>query len=112
MKEEKLLDLPPLKQPYKLSDENQRIVDRFIQELTHRLKAEVTVDIYKENYLAYPLKPLDRITVDVTAGNWHRVGTIIEHELEISNGEVFYLFFRKMIDDTMSDLLIRGARGW
>lgn len=112
MKNNNKIELPPLKQLYKLSDENQCIVDRFVDELKHRLKTDVTVDIYKENFLGYPVKALDRITVEVVTGNWRRVGTIIEHELQIGQGEVFYYFFRKMIDDIMADLLVRGARGW
>ena len=111
MKKESV-DLPPLKEPYKLSDEQQRIVDRFIDEMKHRLRTSVTVEFYKENYLAYPSKFADTITVEIVAGNWRRIATIIEQELQIGYGEVFYYFFRKLTDDVMADLLVKGVRDY
>lgn len=102
-------ELPPLKKAYKLNDEEAKIVARFKEELTHRLKTDVIIDIYTENYLAHPIPSLDLIKFEIQAGNWRRIMTISETELRISNNMAFFYFMRRLVDETMQDLLMRGA---
>lgn len=80
-----------------------------MEELRSRVKSDVSVDFYKENFLVYTSKHSDTVTVELTIGNWKRVATIIEAELTYGHGEPFYYFFRKLSDDVMADLLRRGA---
>jgi hypothetical protein len=106
---DKKLELPPFREVYVLTDSQQQIVDRFLEELRGRVRSDVSVEFWKENFLAYPSKHADTITVELTVGNWKRASTIIEPELSYGYGEPFYYFFRKLSDDVMADLLKRGA---
>jgi hypothetical protein len=104
----KQIDIPPFQEPYKLTDEQQRLVDRYIEEMESRLKTIVTIEVYKENHMVYP-KLDDRIFFKLTAGNWKRIGTLSIMEIETSLGNVLFYFLRRLVDDTMADLLMRGA---
>lgn len=61
--------LPPLKEVYKLTDAQQRIANRFLEEMIRRLKAKVTLEVYVENFLIQPSIHADTITFKLTAGN-------------------------------------------
>lgn len=100
---------PSLKEPYELNEIEQQIIKRFKEELDYRLKTNVEFEIYTENFLAHP-KPLhDTIKFEIKAGNWKRIMSLGKVELEVSSGEVFFYFMRGLVDETMQDLLVRGA---
>lgn len=103
-------NLPPLKEPYKLKEQEQKIVDRIKEELDYRLKTDVVIDIYTENFLVHPTPYFGTIKVEIIAGNWKRINAITQIELELNQGEAFYYFMRRCVDETMQDLLIRGSR--
>jgi len=110
MGEKAVSKLPPLKEAYKLTEENELILKRFGDELHHRLGGvSVTFEVYKENFLAYPSVHADTIKFEVTVGNWRRVSAITEVELDIQAGGSFYYFCRRISDDVTSDLLKIGA---
>lgn len=102
-------EIPPLKQPFKLTDEEKQIVKRFQEELEHRLKTTVVFDIYTENFLAHPIPSFELVKFEIQAGNWKRIMSISKTELEISNGMAFFYFMRRLVDEVMQDLLMRGA---
>jgi len=108
MKDEKS-ELPPLKEAYKLSEENQHILERFRDELQRRLGVSVGFEVYKENFLTYPSIHADTIKVEVMVGGWRRVAVITEIELDIQAGGSFYYFCRRIADDVMNDILKIGA---
>jgi hypothetical protein len=101
--------LPPFKEPYELSENNKLIIDRFLEELKSRTGTSVAIVIYKENLLAYPSLHSDTVKFEVRIGNWHRVMSISEFELDATVGGSFYYFCRRIIDDTMADLIQIGA---
>ena len=105
-------ELPELKQSYELSEYEQSVLNRFKEELEHRLKQTVTIDIYITNYLSFPSRFSDDITFELQAGSWKRIAKISKTELELNHGQAFYYFMRRIVDDTMSDLLIRGANSY
>jgi hypothetical protein len=105
----KELNIPPLREPYELKESDQRILERYKEELEYRLKTNITFDIYTENFLIHPTPYSNHIVVEVKAGNWKKINTISQAELDVGQGEVFYYFMRRFVDDLMSDLLTRGA---
>ena len=102
-------DLPILKQPYELTEYQQKLLDRYKEELDHRLAQNVSFSIYTENFMAYPQRVGQYITFELEAGNWKRIARISEMELNSQYGQAFYYFLRQLVDDTMADLLKRGA---
>lgn len=110
MKEKLSAKLPPLREPYKLSEDQSRVVERFKEELVHRLGGiSVAIEIFKEHLLAYPSLHGDTIHFEVRVGNWRRVQVISEMELENTISGSFYYFCRRLVDATMADLLRIGA---
>jgi hypothetical protein len=101
--------LPPFREAYKLSDEQKSIIDRFKEELDHRLSIAVTFDVYKENHLAYPDRTFDSVFFEIRVGNWRSVQVISEVELDNKLFGSFYYFCRRIADKTMADLLKIGA---
>lgn len=102
-------NLPPLKKFVELTEDQKLTVDRFKEELQYRLGTDISIEVYKLNYLAYPSQYGDSTTFEVKAGNWKRIAQISNVEMTTSYGQVFYYFMRRLVDDTMSDLLKRGA---
>jgi len=108
-KEKSAAGLPPFREPYKLSDEQKFLLDRIKEELESRTKADVSFNVYKENALVYPTPKYDIINIEIRIGNWRRIHTVSEVELDITAGPSFYYFVRRMADDTMMDLISIGA---
>lgn len=108
---EKISDkLPPLRQEYKLTDDNKLIVKRFVEELEHRLGVQVGIEAFKENFLAYPSIGGDTVCLEVRVGNWRSVQMISEMELDTRVSGSFYYFCRRLVDKTMGELLKIGAQ--
>lgn len=107
MKEE--INLPPMQEEYKLNEQEESLLKRYKEELSYRLAQPVTVEIYKENFITHPSPLSDVIHFKIQAGNWKRIATLSEVELKSGYGEVFHFFLRRLVDDTMADLLKRGA---
>jgi hypothetical protein len=101
--------LPPFREADKLSEDQKAIIDRFKEELDHRLGIAVTFDVYKENHLAYPGKTFDTVFFEIRVGNWKSVQAISEVELDSKLFGSFYYFCRRIADKTMADLLKIGA---
>lgn len=101
--------LPPLKEEYKLNEQQKELLKRYIEEMDHRLATKVRIDVYTMNYITYPNRLSNMINFEVTAGNWHHIATLNEVELNADYGQVFHYFLRRLVDDTMADLLKRGA---
>lgn len=93
--------LPPIKEPFKLTDENKSILERFRDELQHRLGVDVSFEVYKENLLAYPSVHAATIKIELRVGHWRRISAITEVELDIRAGGSFYYFCRRISDDVM-----------
>jgi hypothetical protein len=103
-------NLRRLREPYKLTEDQSRVVERFKEELAHRLDgAPVSIEIFKENLLAYPSLHADSIQFEIRIGNWRRSQIISEMELENTVSGSFYYFCRRLVDATMAELLKIGA---
>jgi hypothetical protein len=111
MNEEKELKphLPPFREEYELSEQNQRVINRFKEELEHRIQIPVCIKVYKENYLAYPSLHRDLVKFEITVGNWHRVSSVSEFEIDSVVGGSFFYFCPRLVDDIMAALLRIGA---
>lgn len=112
MKQETPVLLPPFEVEFELGENEMSIVKRFVQELESRLQSPIKVRIFKQNQIVHPKTFIDNIYIELTAGNWKRIATISPTELEMNYGQAFYYFMRRMADETMADLLIRGARSF
>lgn len=106
----KEINFPPLREGYKLIDQNQKIFDRFREELDHRLGGvRFSFSIYKENLLTYPSIHADTVVFEITVGGWRRSMYISEIELDNFTSGSFYHFCRRMVDNVISDLIKIGA---
>ena len=76
--------LPPFREAYKLSEEQKTIINRFKEELDHRLGVGNSFDVYKENHLAYLDATFDSVFFEIRVGNWRSVQVISEVELNCS----------------------------
>jgi len=102
--------LPPLKEPFALSDEQKEFVARLEKELTHRVKTNVTISVYIENHLVTGIDPLlNYVHFEFQVGHWKRHGVISQAELSLGRFEVLYYSLRRLADETLNDLIIRGA---
>jgi hypothetical protein len=102
--------LPPFREEYKLTDDDKAIISRFKEELASRLGGvSVSIDIYKENHLAYPSVHSGTVHFEVRVGNWRRVQVISEMELDNLVSGSFFYFCRRLVDGVIADLLKIGA---
>lgn len=101
--------LPPLKEDFVLNENQQAILDRFKEELEHRIRMNVSFKVWKENLLAYPSINPDLIYFEIRVGNWRREQVISSMEMEVGIGGSFFYFCRRIVDQTMADLLRIGA---
>ena len=102
--------LRPLKEPFALSDEQKRLVNQIEKELTSRVKSNVTISVYEENHLVTGIDPfLNYIHFEIQVNNWKRHGVISQAELSLGRHEVLYYSLRRLADEFLNDLIIRGA---
>jgi hypothetical protein len=85
-------------------------LERVKEELENRIKVPVSLTVYKENTLVYPTPKYDIVHFEIVVGNWRRVHTVSEVELDLTAGPSFYYFIRRLAEDTMVDLIRIGAQ--
>lgn len=103
------MNIPPLREPYKLTEEQEQIIARYRDELEHWLKQRVSIECWTENYLAHPTGLGDRVFIELRTGNWKHIMSASVIEMDMAHTDVFYYTMRRLVDDTMQELLIRGA---
>jgi len=109
MEKETLL---PMKVRYKLNEEQQHIVDRMLEELTHRLKtSQVELEIYTENHLIAPVLNAQHVTFELSLGRFKSIHQISEMELA-KHSEIFFMFTRRLLEQALSEAMIRGVHGY
>lgn len=102
--------LPQLQEPFALNEEQKELVARIEKELTHRVKTKVTITAYVENHLITGIDPLiNYVHFEFQIGHWKRHGVISQAELSLGRFEVLYYSLRRLADETLNDLIIRGA---
>lgn len=102
----------PFRQQYKPNEEQQRILDRLIEELRARISVSVAYDLYTENPIITPTPMTNTISFELKVGHWRTIGLISNEEISAANypNQAFYYFIRRTADRLMMDLIRIGAQ--